>query len=436
MYLAQLVCQPLSSYALIVFPVKYWVIFNFVCWSVVTICTAAAHNFTGLILARFFLGCFEATILPSFILITQMWWLRREQSYRTIAYQIANSCAGLFGPLLSYAIGKAVGTHSIKQYQGIFIFMGAISLGMVPIVYWLLPNSPTTAKFLARGNDRLIAIDRLKENNTGTKSSTFKWNQFWETLKDPKTYMWAGMWFCAACPSGGIGAFGGLITKGFGFTDFNAILMQMPTGAEAIVFLLLGIYITNKIKMRWPVLAVITLFPIAGATGLTQVPRSSPGALMACYYVAFLFAVIQPLLISWCNLNAGGTTKRVVTTAIMFGALTVGNTVGPQVYLANEAPVYLTGLYVDIGCWCVEFLLVVSMGFYLKYLNKKQEARRVAMGLPAGIKDISIMTTAEADAYKIELAEMLQRAGVNMDKINENAFDDMTDWENVSLSSS
>jgi hypothetical protein len=27
-YIAQLVCQPLSSYALIVFPVKYWVIFN------------------------------------------------------------------------------------------------------------------------------------------------------------------------------------------------------------------------------------------------------------------------------------------------------------------------------------------------------------------------------------------------------------------------
>jgi hypothetical protein len=29
-YLAQLVCQPLSSYALIVFPVKYWVIFNMI----------------------------------------------------------------------------------------------------------------------------------------------------------------------------------------------------------------------------------------------------------------------------------------------------------------------------------------------------------------------------------------------------------------------
>jgi len=311
--------------------------------------------------------------------------------------------------------------------------MGCISLGFVPLVWWLLPNSPTTAKFLKNGNDRLIAVDRLRENNTGTKASKFKWEQFRETYRDPKTYMWAGMWFCAACPSGGIGTFGGLITKGFGFNTFTTILMQMPTGGIGIITLLLAIYITNRIKLRWPVLAVIVCFPIAGAVALTQVPRNKPGALMAAYYVLQVFSGIQPLLISWCNLNAGGTTKRVVTTATMFGALTIGNIVGPQVYLTREAPVYLTGLYVDIGCWCVEFILVVSMGFYLTYLNKRQERRRIEIGLPANIKDMSIMSTAEADAYKIELASMMAASGLDMSHFNESSFDDMTDFENPSF---
>lgn len=67
-----------------------WVIFNFSGWTIATLCTAAAHNFVGLLVARLFLGIFEATILPSFILITQMWWTRREQAYRTTAYQVAN----------------------------------------------------------------------------------------------------------------------------------------------------------------------------------------------------------------------------------------------------------------------------------------------------------------------------------------------------------
>ncbi|KAK8846532.1 hypothetical protein IAR55_005618 [Kwoniella newhampshirensis] len=433
-YLAQLVCQPLSSYALIVFPVKYWVMFNMSAWSIVTIVTCVGKNFTGLLICRLFLGCFEATILPSFVLITQMWWIRREQSYRTIAYQIANSFAAIFGPLLSYAIGKAVQRDNvIRPYQGIFLFMGSFSLALVPLVWYLMPNSPTTAKFLRKGNDRLIAIDRLRENNTGTKSSKFKWSQVKETYQDPKTYMWAGMWFCAACPSGGIGAFGGLITKGFGFSTFTSILMQIPTGAIGITTLLISIYITNRIKLRWPVIAVIVLFPIAGAVGLTQVPRTKPSALMGCYYVAYVFSAIQPLLISWCNLNAAGTTKRVVTTATMFGALTIGNVVGPQVYLTREAPYYHTGLYVDIACWSMEFILVVSMGFYLKYLNRRQEARRVALGMPANLKDISIMSTAEADAYKLELAEMMRQKGTNMDSLNENAYDDMTDFENPSF---
>ena len=78
----------------------------------------------------------------------------------------------------------------------------------------------------------------------------------------------------------------------------------------------------------------------------------------------------------------------------------------------------------------MQFLLAVSMGFYLRYLNRKQEARRVAMGLPNDIKDMSIMTTAEADAYKVELAQLMAAAGVNFDKLSENAFDDMTDFQN------
>lgn len=206
--------------------------------------------------------------------------------------------------------------------------------------------------------------------------------------------------------------------------------MQIPTGAIGIFGLLISIWVTNKIKLRWPVIAVICLFPIAGAIALTQVPRNQPNSLMGCYYTAYVFSCLQPLLISWGNLNAAGTTKRVVTTATMFAALTVGNIVGPQVYLDREKPAYHTGLYVDIACWCILLILVVSMGFYLKYLNRQQEARRVAMGLPANIKDISIMNANEAEAYRIELDAMLIAAGFDKDRMNEQAFEDLTDKEN------
>ena len=119
--------------------------------------------------------------------------MSREQSYRTIAYQVANSFAAIVGPLMSWGIGQA-GNGSIHAYQGIFLFIGSFSLAFTPLVWYLMPNSPTTAKFLRKGDDRLIALERLRENNTGTKSSEWKWSQVRETYRDPKTYMWAAMY--------------------------------------------------------------------------------------------------------------------------------------------------------------------------------------------------------------------------------------------------
>nr|XP_019045163.1 hypothetical protein I302_05550 [Kwoniella bestiolae CBS 10118]OCF24093.1 hypothetical protein I302_05550 [Kwoniella bestiolae CBS 10118] len=237
------------------------------------------------------------------------------------------------------------------------------------------------------------------------------------------------MYFCTSTPSGGFGAFGGLVVKGLGFTSFKAILMQAPTGGIAILTLLVTIFFTNRFKARWAVVAACVIPPIAGAVGLVKVQRFDPYILLACYYVAQTLAGIQPLLYSWANLNQAGSTKRVVVFATMFVAQCTGNIVGPQVYLQQEAPNYHTGLYVNIGCWSVLFCLVVLMRFYLSYLNRRQVARRVALGLPADLKDMSIMSYTELEQYKAELAAQMTAAGMDATKLYENAFDDMTDYE-------
>lgn len=86
------------------------------------------------------------------------------------------------------------------------------------------------------------AIERLRDNNMGTEAKEWKWDQFWETFMDPKTYLWFSLLFLAAyvftvhhfepaadnvyyrlyrLPSGGIGAFGPLIIQGFGFDSVS-----------------------------------------------------------------------------------------------------------------------------------------------------------------------------------------------------------------------
>ena len=93
---------------------------------------------------------------------------------------------------MTYGVGEGIVQTNSKLfvYQGIMLFLGGFSIAFVPLIWYMLPNSPTTARFLRNGNDRLIAIERLRENNTGTKASTWKWNQFWEAMRDLKTWGW------------------------------------------------------------------------------------------------------------------------------------------------------------------------------------------------------------------------------------------------------
>ena len=103
--------------------------------------------------------------------------------------------------------------------------------------------------------------------------------------------------------------------------------------------------------------------------------------------------------------------------------------IGPQLYFSWEAPFYYTGLYCDIGAWTGLFLTCLVMGLYLKYLNKKKRERRIELGLPAELQDMSIMSIPEAARYRAELTTALRASGFDETKLFEGAFDDMTDIE-------
>lgn len=79
---------------------------------------------------------------------------------------------------------------------------------------------------------------------------------------------------------------------------FTTILMQMPTGAIGIITLLIAIYVTNRIKTRFIVIAFLCLPAIAGACGLIYIGRDNVRGLMGCYYVCYLFATLRELTFS------------------------------------------------------------------------------------------------------------------------------------------
>ncbi|KAK1223989.1 hypothetical protein PQX77_013125 [Marasmius sp. AFHP31] len=397
---------------------------NVFMWGTVVACTAAAHEFKGLMAARFFLGLFEASVAPAFITITQMWWRRREQTVRLAMWMAMNGVTAMVGSLLSWGLGHISG--SLKSYQTIFLFIGLLTVVCAPIVVYalfflVLPDSPTKARFLSL-DEKVIALERLRANNQGTESKVWKWDHVWEVLFDVKTYLWFSLLFLCCVPSGGISAFGPLIIQGFGFdeTDPKSILFNIPFGFFQVVVTLLSALISTKVKLKWPIIFALTIPPVAGVTTLLKLGRDPEdrGALLSCYYVLSVFTGIQPMLYSWSAQNTAGHTKKLCTTGLVFVAQCAGNIVGPLLYRTDEKPRYHRGLVANLICWVTLAVMTGVTAVYLTYLNKRHEAARLRVGKIVKVVDRSL------ELYK---ARDKRRRG---EAQNEQAFDDLTDLKN------
>ncbi|KAJ7268743.1 MFS general substrate transporter [Mycena haematopus] len=420
-YVAQLIWQPMSSYFLVKLPLSKYLFFHVLMWGVVVASTAGAHNFKGLITARFFLGLFEATVAPCFITITQMWWRRREQTMRLAYWFAMNAVTGMFGSLLTYGLGHIHGR--LESYQVIFLFIGLLTVVCSPVVYFVLPDSPAKARFLS-SDEKIVAFERLRANNQGTETKVWKWDQVLEVFLDIKTYLWFALLFLCAVPSGGIGAFGPLIIQGFGFDAFDTILFNIPFSAFQLITVLGAATISTKIKLKWPVVFVACLPPVAGAAALFTLGREPElkNKLLGCYYVLSFFTALQPMLYTWSAQNTAGHTKKTCTTGIVFIAQCAGNILGPLVYKTQDKPYYKPGLTCDLICWILLAFFTLVTAAYLKFLNKRHADRRAALGKQAKIFDTSLETVKEGKRRAAENA--------TADVQNLQSFDDLTDLAN------
>ncbi|KAJ7703005.1 major facilitator superfamily domain-containing protein [Mycena rosella] len=426
-YVAQLIWQPCSSYFLVKLPLSKYLFFHVFMWGVCVAASAAATNFKGLITARFFLGLFEATVGKCGItLALQQWWRRREQTTRLALWFAMNGCTGMVGSLLTYGLGHIQG--KLHPYQVIFLFIGSLTIVCSPIVYFVLPDSPSKARFFSH-EEKIVALERLRANNMGTEAKVWKWDQVREVLLDIKTYLWFSLLFLCAVPSGGIGAFGPLIIQGFGFNQFDTILFNIPFAAFQVVLTVLAAIISTKIKLKWPVIFFASLPPIAGSAALYTLGRGPAlrHELLGCYYVLSFFTALQPMLYTWSSQNTAGHTKKTCTTGIVFVAQCAGNAciLGPLVYKTQDKPYYKPGLVCDLICWILLTVLTLVTAAYLAFLNKRHANQRVALGKAGKVIDTSLETIGEG-----KRREAAESADDGETAENLQSFDDLSDLVN------
>lgn len=136
--------------------------------------------------------------------------------------------------------------------------------------------------------EKEMAVERLRWNQTGVKNITFKRYQLLEALWDPKTWFLFFFGLSTQVVNGSVSNFGTLIIKGFGYSSLVTTLLQIPYGAIIIFAVLSAMYFQRSLpgQKRSVVAAIYVLPALAGVAGIHALPSDKSHARLACYYVS------------------------------------------------------------------------------------------------------------------------------------------------------
>ncbi|KAI9930070.1 hypothetical protein MW887_011880 [Aspergillus wentii] len=374
-------------------PIGKYLGVNIFMWGVFLMIQAACHNFATLAVLRALGGAAEACADPGFMLITSMWYTRREQPVRIGLWYTANGFGIAIGGLLGYGIGHIRGALPSWKYE--FIVIGALCSAWGIVMFIFLPDSPVSAPGLTKREKRM-AVERLRENQTGVENKHLKPYQILEAFLDYKLYMFFILGVVCNVPNGGISNFGTIIIHGFGFSTLVTTLMQIPYGVLIAISILTCVYLNDRFENTRCLFVLIYLLPnLAGAFGLRFVPLDQKVGRLICYYLTGPYNAAFVLVLSMQVANTAGHTKKVVTNAVLFLGYCTGNIAGPFFYKDSQKPTYALGIWSMIVSHLIEAVLITILGLLLRWENKKRD--RIQSQMEGGLEGRDLDSTAFLD---------------------------------------
>ncbi|KEF61881.1 uncharacterized protein A1O9_03453 [Exophiala aquamarina CBS 119918] len=393
-----------ASFLMVRLPLGKYLSATCIVWAVCLSCHAATSNFVGLVVVRAFLGAAEASISPGFSLMTGMWYKRSEQPFRHGLWFCGNSLAVMFGSLLAYAIAHI--KHSLGPWRWLFIIFGVMTLAWAAVLLWLLPDTPTTARFLTE-NERVRAVDRIRSNQTGMKDNQFKWKQVWEAMTDIKVWLLVIFMLATSIPNGAFTTFSSLVFAGMGYDRLHVYLLQIPLGAVHGIFALGATFLCSKFKnCRCIVAGSLCLVSLVGSILVRYGPNLGSNLFGIFIFIGYVAGI--PLSLSMISSNVAGFTKKAVASAMMFIAYSTGNIIGPFLFFPSEAPHYRSGFLATTVCFACSSLMVATLRVLLSRENQRRDRLQSANnGIPRIESPDDLALTNETDKENLNFRYVL-----------------------------
>ncbi|RJE19347.1 Allantoate [Aspergillus sclerotialis] len=374
-YVAFLAFEIPHAYLMQRFPVAKYLGTMVACWGTCVACTAACESYGALVAVRFLLGAFESTISPSLIIITSMWYKRHEQPARVGLWYIGVGLGVVVGSLMSFGFQHYHST-TFTSWQIMFLVVGLFTVFIGILVILFLPDNPMSSRLSHA--EKVIAVERLRENNTGIENKRFKLHQALECIRDPQVLLLCLITIAASVPNGAVGSFQSIIINSLGFSSEVTALLQIPSGVIHVISVLLATWSAGRFNAR--AINVIAWSAIGGLLGgglLAFLPDENSAGKLVGNYLTQVVGAFLPCVYAFAGGNVAGHTKKVTSNALLLMSFCVGNILGPLTFRDKDAPGYVPAKVTIVAVDSVAIVLTVLLLVYYLWENHKRNKNPV-----------------------------------------------------------
>ncbi|PMD17140.1 MFS general substrate transporter, partial [Hyaloscypha hepaticicola] len=330
-------------------------------WGVATIGAGVTRSYSGLLVCRFLVGCFEAGLIPACSFLMNQYYKKFEFQRRYSFFFTGSHIGGAFSGFLTYALVKMNNIGGYAGWRWVFLIEGLFTFLFAIASLFLIIPLPEHSTFL-KPEEKTLLLKRLAEDdasNIDEVKTPLTINDIFKTMTHWKVVL--PLLACFACniAASALTAFQPTVLNNLGYTSSQAQIHTIPVYMVAMFFCLLAGYLSDVTHIRFPYVllgGIITLLGWALELGAVKHIDISTGLgwLHQRYAGMFLiligFSVQLPILIGWVGNILKGRKQRIVGFATLIGGSQLGNLVSANAFFTRQEKCgYKTGMAAGVG---------------------------------------------------------------------------------------
>lgn len=321
---------------------------------------------------RWFLAMAEAGFAPGIPFLLSFFYRRHELGLRCGIFLSAAPLATTFAGALAFGITS--GHPSIANWRLLFIVEGIPTLIMAVVVYFYLPDSPDTARFLTP-EEKEIAKARaiLQTGMEGTERvGSINFKEVLAAFRAPQTLIQPLMYFSCNVSFASLPVFLPAILTTMGYSSINAQGLTAPPYFLSFLVCIATTYVADKTQQRGLMIAGLSVMGGVGYVLLATVRSVGVRYLGVFLAAAGVFPAIANIL-PWVLNNQGTDTKRGVGIAMLNIIGQCGPLLGTRIFPVTDKPYYVKGMGICAGFMFFNALLALLLRTYFSWMNGRLE---------------------------------------------------------------